>query len=78
MLKAFPTMKVVTYSSPTHRTMHVRLTKRQASQLRKAGLWPKDHVGIDYCQVYRGLSDGEPTWSNEQIADFIDENRNPQ
>lgn len=60
--------KVITYQSPSGST--IALTRAQIETLEKAGKWPKDHTGQEYCTVSYGLHEGEPSMSDEEIADF--------
>lgn len=51
--------RVITYQAPSGGT--INLTPRQVAILKKAGNWPKDYRGQEYCSVSHGLHDGEPT-----------------
>lgn len=51
-------MKVVTWSTPSGDS--INLTKAQERRLTKAGRWPRNAQGDEYCQVSFGLHAGEP------------------
>lgn len=51
-------MKVVTWQTPSGDT--IDLTKAQERKLTKAGRWPRNAQGEEYCQVKIGLHVGEP------------------
>ena len=51
--KQMKTRKVVTYQSP--RGNKIDLTPAQVRAHHKAGTWPKDWDGQQYCQVSHGL-----------------------
>lgn len=57
--------KVITYQSDSD---SINLTPAQVAKLEKAGVWPKDRHGREYCQVSHGLHTGSPDYSDEQLA----------
>jgi hypothetical protein len=63
------TKRVVTWQSPSGRTCNV--TRQQEKTMRKAGFWPRDSYGDEFCAVSHGLHVGQPTWTNTQLAAMI-------
>lgn len=61
--------RVITYSSPTGAT--IRLTETQIAMLRKAGTWPRDWRGQEYCTVSHGLHNGIPDYTDSELRGFI-------
>ena len=59
--------KVVTYQAPGSND-RIALTNPQARRLRAAGRWPKNSRGVEYCDVYQGLTVGSPTYSDEELS----------
>jgi len=57
--------RVITYQSPHGGT--VNLTIPQVRMFERAGWWPKDWDGSEYCTVHRGLHEGLPTWDDEEV-----------
>lgn len=45
--------KVVTWGAPGGGKLNI--TPRQEARLRALCRWPKDHRGVEYCQVVHGL-----------------------
>lgn len=59
-------MKVITYSASNGES--IDLTPAQVKKLEKAGTWPKNNRGEEYCQVSHGLHVGEPSKSDEELG----------
>lgn len=57
---------VITYSSPTG--CKISLTPAQCARLTKAGTWPKDHTGQEYCSVSFGRHYGSPSCSDSELG----------
>ncbi len=62
-------MKVITYQAPSGGT--IDLTRSQKRILERAGKWPRNARGEEYCSVSHGLHAGEPTHSDDEIRDLI-------
>ena len=62
--------KVITYQAPSGGT--IDLTRAQVARLERAGKWPRNSRGEEYCTVSHGLHAGEPSMTDEQIAALID------
>lgn len=50
----------------------IDLTVSQERELRRAGVWPKDQRGHEYCCVSHGLHSGAPTFSADAFEALID------
>lgn len=61
--------KVITYQSPAGAT--ISLTRTQATKLTRAGAWPKDSRGQEFCSVSYGLHAGEPTYTDAEIMSIV-------
>ena len=57
--------KVITYRSRD--SEFISLTKGQIKALESAGAWPRTERGHSYSVISRGLNDGKPTYTDEQI-----------
>lgn len=57
---------VITWQSP--RSRNVNVTPDQEQTLKDARVWLKDCNGNDYATVSRGLHNGRPTFTDQQIA----------
>ena len=57
---------VITYQAPSGETIH--LTPTQIARLEKAGVWPRNHRGEEFCTVSVGQHYGNSTWSDEELA----------
>ena len=62
--------KVLIYSTPND-APKIKLTKSQIDALRKAKLWPHDSHGVAYCSIGKPFSPGRPTWTDDEVALFI-------
>jgi hypothetical protein len=62
-------IRIITWQSPSGRT--VAITRRQEKTLRKAGFWPRDSHGDEFCSVSHGLHIGQPTWTDAQVEQII-------
>jgi hypothetical protein len=62
--------KVLIYSTPND-APKIQLTKSQIDALRKARLWPHDSHGVAYCCIGKPFSPGQPTWTDDEVALFI-------
>jgi hypothetical protein len=58
--------KVITYQSPSE--SKINLTPDQVAKLERAGVWPRDERGQEYCSVSHGLHTGSPDYDDEQLA----------
>lgn len=64
---------VITYKSPNGGL--IDLTPMQIDRLTAAGVWPRDSRGMEFCEVSHGLRQGTPTYTDEQVADLISQQR---
>jgi hypothetical protein len=62
--------KVLIYSTPND-APKIKLTKSQIDALRKANLWPHDSYGVAYCSIGKPFSPGRSTWTDDEVALFI-------
>jgi hypothetical protein len=60
---------VITYQSPSSLT--IDLTPAQVAALGKAGKWPRDWSGQEYCTVSHGRHAGSPTYTDAKLAKEI-------
>lgn len=60
---------VITFQSP--RGEKINLTPAQVKTLEKAGCWPKDSVGEQYCTVSHGKHYGTPDCATNDIVDLL-------
>lgn len=61
-------MNVITYQSSRDR---INLTPPQIAMLERAGVWPRDGAGEEYCAVSHGLHRGLPTYSDAELANEV-------
>lgn len=61
------TTQVVTWSTGGEK---IDVTESQEAAMKKAGVWPKNDLGSEYCQVSRGKHHGSPTYTDAEIAAF--------
>jgi hypothetical protein len=62
-------MKVITWQDT--RGGYLNITPDQEERFTKAGRWPKNASGEEYCQVSHGLHEGVPTWTDAQVSAMI-------
>lgn len=62
--------KVITYGV-AGRGETIDLTRTQERMLRRANLWPRNRYG-HYTSVHHGLHQGEPTYTDSEIAAAIE------
>lgn len=60
---------VITYQSPSNDT--INLTPAQVAKLEKAGKWPRDYRGQEYCTVSHGRHAGHETYTDAELAKEI-------
>lgn len=63
------TTRVITWATPSGST--IDLTRGQERELRRAGVWPRDHQGQEFCQVSHGLHRGEPSLDDDGLRALI-------
>jgi hypothetical protein len=56
-------------------TYTINLTGKQAGKFEAAGIWPRCPTGDEYCQVSRGAHVGEPTFSDQEIEQQIEQSK---
>jgi hypothetical protein len=61
--------KIITWQSPSGHA--IAITRRQEKMMRKAGFWPRDSRGGEFCSVSHGLHIGQPTWTDAQVEKII-------
>jgi hypothetical protein len=59
--------KVITWQAPNGQT--IDLTRSQERQLRRAGVWPRNSRGEEYCTVSHGLHVGEAADIEQWLRD---------
>jgi len=58
--------QVISYQSPSGQT--IDLTPAQRACFCRQGLWPRDFRGQEFCSVSHGLHEGDPTYSDAELA----------
>ena len=58
--------RIISYQSPNG--VIIELTPDQIRDLDSAGVWPRDFRGQEYCSVSQGLHEGDPTYSDAELA----------
>ena len=63
--------QVITWVSPDS-LYSIDLLVSQERQFRKAGVWPRDPRGWEYCRISHGLHPGKPTWGRDEFSAVIE------
>lgn len=61
--------QVIRYESGSGQ--RINLTIDQIKQLSEKRAWPKDYLGAEYCQVYKGLHLGIPTFTPYEFQEIV-------